>query len=211
VEALGGGKRRSCVRSAAMPAALRRARALPCAVELRLIAGHDTMDKQSPPTSFGVFKPVGHVLIQFANLRDLEAAAEAIQRLGVPLDGLAMYTPRQMLEQIDKEMQAASRFAAMGQEINLSKAHRTAAEMGRHFLVVAAAEDELAQRIASEARAWRAERAQHYGRFIIEELIEPPQAQPQVAESPDRGLDAQSPSGTEQERLVRDEAAHARR
>lgn len=169
------------------------------------------MDKQSPPTSFGVFKPVGHVLIQFANLRDLEAAAESIERLGVPLAGMAMYTPRQMIEQIDKEMQAASGVAAIGQEINLSKAHRAAAEKGRHFLVVAAPTDEQAQRVADAARPWRAERAQHYGRFIIEELIEPAQPQPQVAESPDRGLDAQSPSGTEEERMVRDEAAHARR
>ncbi|WP_343051327.1 hypothetical protein [Pseudaquabacterium terrae] len=151
------------------------------------------------------------MLIQFANLRDLEGAAEAIERLGVPLADIVMYTPRQMIEQIDKEMAAASGFAAIGQEINLSKAHRAAAEMGRHWLLVAAPGQEQAQQIADTAHAWRAERGQYYGRFIIEELIEHPDDLPQVAESPDRGLDSQSPSGTEEERMVRHETAHARR
>lgn len=38
---------------------------------------------------------------------------------------------------------------------------------------------------------------------MFEELIESADAQPQVAESPDRGLDAQTPSGEEAERAAR--------
>lgn len=163
------------------------------------------MDKRAPPTSFGVFKPVGHVMLQFSNLRDVEGAAEAIQQLGVPIRDMALYTPRQMLQQIDKELAAASGAASFGQEINITKARRVAAERGHHWLVVYAPELEQARRIAGTAQTWHAERAQHYGRFVIEELIEHDDDLPQVAESPDRGLDPQTRSGTEQERLERHE------
>jgi hypothetical protein len=161
------------------------------------------MDKQDPPTSFGVFKPVGHVLIQFANLRDVEGAADALQKIGVAVEDMTLFTPRQMLAQIDKEMAAASGLASIGQEMNLSKAHRVAAELGHHFLTVRVDDLEQAQRVAEVVKPWHAERAQHYGRFIIEELIEHPDDLPQVGESPDRGLDSQTPSGTEEERSVR--------
>lgn len=165
------------------------------------------MDRQHPPTSFGVFKPVGHVLIQFANLRDVEGAADAMQRIGIAVEDMTLYTPRQMLAQVDKEMEAASGLAAIGQELNISKAHRTAAQMGHHWLLVRVEDGEHARRAVDAVRPWHAERAQHYGRFIIEELIEHEGDLPQVAESPERGLDAQSPSGTEEERIVRHEAA----
>jgi hypothetical protein len=161
------------------------------------------MDKQHPPTSFGVFKPVGHVLIQFANLRDVEGGADALHRIGVAVEDMTLYTPRQMLAQIEKEMEAASGLAAIGQEMNLSKAHRTAAQQGHHWLMVRVDDLEQAQSVAEAVKPWRAERAQHYGRFIIEELIQHEDDLPQVAESPDRGLNSQTPSGTEEERSVR--------
>jgi hypothetical protein len=64
---------------------------------------------------------------------------------------------------------------------------------------VRAPADADAARVAEAARRAGAERAQSYGRFIIEELIERPDALPQVGESPERGLDSQTPSGTEAE------------
>lgn len=60
--------------------------------------------------------------------------------------------------------------------------------------------DEAARTAADALKAAGAERAQLYGRFIIEELIEHAADLPQVSESPDRGLDAQTPSGHEAER-----------
>lgn len=47
---------------------------------------------------------------------------------------------------------------------------------------------------------FNAERAQKYGRLIVEELIEHGDDLPQVAESPARGLDAQTTSGRERDR-----------
>jgi hypothetical protein len=90
--------------------------------------------------------------------------------------------------------------AAVGQELNLVKAHQALAERGYHWLIVHAPEDEQARRAATLAAEHGAERAQRYGAFIIEELIEHSVGKAHVAESPDRGLDAETPSGQEAER-----------
>jgi hypothetical protein len=108
-----------------------------------------------------------------------------------------------MIRQVDSDLDNAGALAAIGQEVNLVKAHRALAEQGYHFLVVHADDDDQAQRIADTVKGFNAERAQHYGHFIIEELISHPDDEPQVAESPDRGLDAQTPSGFEDERAWR--------
>lgn len=154
-------------------------------------------------TSFGVFKPVGHVLIQLPTANDLEGAALAVLALGLTERDMLRFTPEEMLAQIDQDLAQASPVAAIGQELNLIKAHREMARQGYHWLMVRVANLEQAQRVAESVKPWNAERAQHYGHFIIEELIEHPSDTTQVAESPDRGLDAQTPSGEEAERSTR--------
>ena len=151
------------------------------------------------PRSFGVFKPVGHVVISFPQESQADRAADALAGLGLAPGAVRHYSDREMLHQIDQDMAHASPRASVGQEMNLVRAHRVLAEKGYHWLLVYAADDEQAARIAAVARNCGAERAQHYGRFIIEELIERPGGLAQVAESPDRGLDAQPPSGLEGE------------
>ncbi|RZL31714.1 MAG: hypothetical protein EOP35_21465 [Rubrivivax sp.] len=149
--------------------------------------------------SFGVFKPVGHVVISLPDAEAADRAALAITGLGLAEDATHRYTDRDMLRQIDEDVAKASPISAIGQEMNLILAHRVLAARGYHWLVVRVANDEQALQVAKAAEAEGAERAQHYGHFIIEELIERRGDEPQVAESPDRGLDAQTPSGKESE------------
>lgn len=154
---------------------------------------------QDAQHSFGVFKPVGHVVISLPDAAAADRAAQAISGLGLAADAIHRYTDAEMLRQIDADVARASPIAAIGQEMNLVLAHRVLAARGYHWLVVRAANDEQALQVARAAEAQGAERAQQYGRFIIEELIERPGHEPQVAESPDRGLDAQTRSGKESE------------
>jgi hypothetical protein len=163
--------------------------------------------KQQEEKSFGVFKPTGHLVISFPTAAQAAAAAGSLSSLGVVPGDVQAYTDREMLAQIDHDMQHASPLAAVGQELNLIKAHRALAERGYHWLVVRVDDDEHARRLADSARRDGAERAQRYGRFIIEELIPAPTRQAQVAESPDRGLDAQTHSGQEAERATRREVS----
>ncbi len=148
-------------------------------------------------TSFGVFKPIGHVVISVPDAPSAERAALAVTQAGVPTGAIHRFTDREMISQIDQDMQQASPLASIGQEMNLIKAHRDLAERGYHWLVVRADDDDQARAIAQAAESCGAERAQHYGRFIIEELIDRDTGLNQVGESPDRGLDAQTLSGEE--------------
>lgn len=161
------------------------------------------MDKQDPPVSQGVFKPVGHVVISFPTAEDQAGAVRALGAIGIDGAAVTTYTPDEMRQQADADLERATGLASLGQELNLVKAQRVLATHGYHFLVVQATDDDEARRIADRVKPFNAERAQHYGHLIIEELIEHPDDEPQVAESPDRGLDAQTPTGLEDERAWR--------
>ena len=157
--------------------------------------------------SFGVSKPVGHVVISFPGAEQAAAAAQALAPLGLGADAVHPYTDREMLRRIDADLAYASPLAAVGQELNLVRARRELAQQGYHWLVVHAPHQEQARQVADIAQQHGAHRAQRYGTFVIEELIDSPADLPQVGESPDRGFDAQSPSGRETEAAER----HAQR
>ena len=147
------------------------------------------MDKHDPPRVNGVFMPTGHVVISFPTPDDMAVAMRDLRERGLGEEAMTTYTAQEMQDQSRRDLEGATALASLGQDLNLVKAHLELAEAGYHFLVVEAGDDGLLEDVKQAARAHRAERAQSYGRFTIEELIEPPDNQPQVAESPDRGLD----------------------
>jgi hypothetical protein len=157
------------------------------------------MDREDH-TSFGVFKPEGHTVISFPTADQVSQASTALAGIGVDGKAVRSYTDREMLSQIDHDLQRASPLASIGQEMNLVLAHKALADQGYHWLIVHTPDDDLARRVAACVKPLGAERAQLYGRFIIEELIRHADEPPQVAESPDRKLDAATPSGLEDER-----------
>jgi hypothetical protein len=150
------------------------------------------MEKNDLPEAFGVFKPVGHIVIAFRSAADQQAAAQRLLQQGFAASALVRFTPDEMKNQVDADMKAASVLASIGQELNLVKAHRALAESGCSFLVVHAPDDDLAERVAVVARTMKAVAAQRYGRFIIEELVEQAPGEAQVFESPGRGLDIET-------------------
>ncbi|MBC7726290.1 MAG: hypothetical protein H7242_01530 [Microbacteriaceae bacterium] len=147
------------------------------------------MDKTDPPLSFGVFKPVGHTVVAFRHVADLEAATQALRDQGFLPDTMVEYSPGEMVAQVEAERASASPLAALGQEQNLIEAHRLLALAGCSFLVVHAPDDEQAAQVATVASHHRAAAAQRYNRFFIEELIADAPGEQQVFESPARGLD----------------------
>lgn len=157
------------------------------------------MDSKSHPKTLGVFAPVGHVIVSFPTLQDTGAAIDALRDAGFSDEHIVRYTSDEMRQQVDIDLAKASPLAALGQEINLVRAHGELADQGYSFLVVRAPDEPLWMLVAEIARRFHAERAQRYGNFIIEELIEPSGDERQVFESPDRGLDAQTRSGQEKD------------
>jgi len=154
------------------------------------------MDKAHPPTTFGVFKPVGHIVMAFHNEDDLHTAEDSLTHHGFSRHDIVSYTPEEMLAQTEHDIHQASPLASIGQDMNLIKAHRAFAQAGCSFLIVKAADEQHIQDAAEVARQTHAAAAQRYGRLIVEELISSPRNLNQVFESPDRGLDLDVPPHT---------------
>ena len=143
-------------------------------------------------TSFGVFKPVDHVLMSFATAAQSDLAVAALHEAGFGESDISRYTPEEMRDQAEADIRNASGLASLGQDLNLVKAHLALAQLGQSFVVVGAASDDLVQRVTDVAIHTHATRAQRYGSLVIEELVPPGNSDHQTAESPDRGLDLQS-------------------
>src|SRR5512133_125269 len=129
------------------------------------------MDKTNPPRTFGVFKPVGHTVIAYASAADLQAAVNLLAEEGFDESTWVRYAPAEMKAQVDSELQTASPLASFGYELDLVKAHGVLAERGCSFLIVHAPDEAQAERVAAVARATKAITAQHYGTFMIEDVI----------------------------------------
>ena len=134
------------------------------------------MQKNQPPESFGVFKPVGHIVMAFRTTSALQAAATALQEQGFAPADFVRYTSQEMMDLVDTELRQASPLASFGHEVNLIKTHRELAEGGCSFLVVHAPDAEQVKRVTEVANAMCAVTAQRYGSLVIEELVEQPPA-----------------------------------
>lgn len=130
------------------------------------------MDKNNPPTTFGVFKPVGHTLIAFQTEVELQSAVAALSALGFPHSSMVQYSAAEMADQVDAELLTASPVANFGYELDLIRVHGDLAKKGCSFLLVDAPTDDLAAKVAKFVRSIQPATAQHYGRFMIEDLTE---------------------------------------
>ncbi len=130
------------------------------------------MNKAYPPSSFGVFKPVGHLLIAFRTLNQLESATDLLIAQEFSVADLTRYSPQEMIAQTEQDLHDASPLAALGHELDFIHAHRTLADSGCHFLVVKAHGDVKVELVTHMARTAQAVCAQRYGRLIIEEIID---------------------------------------
>lgn len=130
------------------------------------------MNKNQPPTTLGVFKPVGHTVMAFRTDSELQAAVLKLGQLGFPADSIVSYSAVDMVNQVDGELQSANVLANFGYELDLIRAHRDLAMQGCGFLVVEARTEALAEQVAQMLRDMHPATAQHYGRFMIEDLTE---------------------------------------
>ena len=130
------------------------------------------MDKTNPPTTFGVFKPVGHTLLAFRSSEALHIATGALADKGFEAARMVHYTPQEMLAQVDTELENASPIANFGYELDLVRLHKAFAEDGCSFLVVETGDDASARLVADLVPILQPATAQRYGRFMIEDLTE---------------------------------------
>lgn len=147
------------------------------------------MDKLHPPLSFGVFKPVGHVVVSFREATHTLSAIGQLHDDGFEDADITRYSAAEMRAQVEEELRRSNPFASIGQDMNLIEKHGELADAGCDFLVVRARSADRAERVAVVARRLHAVTAQRYGPFIVEELIARPPGDEQSAESSETGLD----------------------
>jgi hypothetical protein len=135
----------------------------------------EKMSKSDEPRSFGIFKPVGHVVLAFPRGTDLEQVRKALRQAGFGSADMVEYGATEMRTQIDRHLHEASGAAGFGYEINLLKLHRELALQGHVWLVVHAPEEAQWTTVARVAERFHAAAAHRYGTLVVEELLRSPQ------------------------------------
>jgi hypothetical protein len=126
---------------------------------------------QSLPTSFGVFKPVGHVMTGLPTQAQLDALVATLHGAGWPVSGVRQFSPRESVAELRAMVDNAGPLAGLGYEITLLKRYLALAEMGTQWLLVQAEDSERAARVAEAARSCGATLAVYYRTLTVEELI----------------------------------------
>ena len=141
------------------------------------------------PTSFGVFKPINHVVMSFKAMSQMNLAIHNVFDAQFDPKQVYEYTSQQMQSQAEHDADQATALAGIGQDLNLVKEHLSLAKLGYCFLVVYAPETDQVEQLTQIAINCGATRAQNYGRFVVEELIPKSEEIPQRPESLETGLD----------------------
>lgn len=123
------------------------------------------------PMHLGALKPVGHVVVAFADDITAERAEKALLDDGVAADEVLRYTAVEMAALLRPLVGAASGAAGFGSEIEAMRNFLELAEEGSGWLFVYAPETDAQDRVTAIAKQHDAEVARKYNRLLIEELL----------------------------------------
>ncbi len=123
------------------------------------------------PTSFGVFKPVGHVMIGLPTQVQLDALVAALLDDDWPISALRQFSPVESAAELQAMIDNAGFAASAGYEITLLHRYLSLTQTGYRWLLVRADDNARAKAAAMAARTCGATLALHYRILTIEELI----------------------------------------
>lgn len=123
------------------------------------------------PTSFGVFKPVGYVMMGLPTQAHIDELVSALRGAGRPASGVRPFAPRDSVAEMHAMIDNAGPLAGFGYEITLLKRYLALTEQGYRWLLVQAEDSEHAAAAAALARAAGATLAVYYRTLTVEELI----------------------------------------
>ena len=130
-----------------------------------------TIEADSVPTSFGVFKPVGYVMVGVPTQPQTDSLEAALHAAGWPANEVQHFTPRESVAELAAMVDNAGAMAGFGYEITLLRRYLTLAEQGYRWLLVKVDDSEHASSAAETARQHGAVLAVYYRRFTVEDLI----------------------------------------
>ncbi len=123
------------------------------------------------PTSFGVFKPVGCVMVALPTRADADKATAAWIRSGRAAADVHAYASEQILPDLESMAAHEGILANIGFEIVLVRRFIELARQHHHWLLIDVEGAIDAAAVADIARSCSATVAIHYRRLTVEELI----------------------------------------
>lgn len=130
-----------------------------------------TTEALQETTSFGTFKPVGHVLLGLPPTADRAAMIQALHDSGVADDALKAFAPRETVSEMQAMLEDASGLAGFGFEITLMRRMLKLSCEGYRWLLVKVDDSVEAQHIVDVAQPHGAAVAWYYRLLIVEELL----------------------------------------
>lgn len=131
----------------------------------------DSTSFDEVPTSFGVFKPVGWLMVGLPTQALAEGLVEALHAAGWPGGEVLHFTPRESLAELEAMVENAGSMAGFGYEITLLRRYVDLAKIGYRWVLAKVDGVDHAAAAAEIARGCGATLAAHYRLLTIEELI----------------------------------------
>lgn len=135
------------------------------------------MDKQNTtretpkyPTSFGLFYPVGYLVVGFQSREDALRVQQDLMTGGYEADDCAFFSCREVMEAARKNLDHGHFLPRLGEADTMIKKHLEAAKEGSSFLVIYAPDKVSSDRAMNVIRRVPFELAHRYHRLAIEEL-----------------------------------------
>ncbi len=129
------------------------------------------LTKDDQPLSFGVFNPVGHIVVAFDDDATASAAAQALKDAGFEDEDILQYNAHEESEAMSRMLDGITGAAGFGHEVTLMRQYKSLADEGCGWLVVYAPEKERCEKVVAIARRHGAKLAEKYGRLVIEDLL----------------------------------------
>jgi hypothetical protein len=131
----------------------------------------ELMSQGTVATSFGVFKPVGCVMVGLPGAAQADDAVRAFHHAGWPSASLQRFAPHESINQLEAMVDSAGGMAGFGYEITLLRQYLALSRQGVRWLLVKVDGVEHAATAAEVARRCGAILAVHYRLLTIDELI----------------------------------------
>ena len=129
-----------------------------------------TSEKPKYPTSFGLFYPVGYLVVGFPSREDALRVQQDLMTGGYEADDCAFFSCREVKEAAKENLDHGSFLPRLGAADKIIEQHLEAAKEGSSFLVIYAPDKVTSDRAMNVIRRVPFEFAHRYHRLAIEEL-----------------------------------------
>ena len=132
---------------------------------------NDAARTEPLPTSFGAFKPTGHVMVGIPSLEQAGSLTGNLRAAGWAEEAVTPFTPRENVAEMQALIDNASGLAGFGYELTLMRRYVNASREGCRWLLVKVGDTEQAATVGTLAKECGAVMAVHYRALTVEDLI----------------------------------------